>query len=71
MRIYNLQSSKTPSGVQISTNTLGRELHGVGLHGQTAAGKAYITKHHAKRRVEWCKSRPPQDWRAVEMCLME
>ncbi|CAI9537749.1 unnamed protein product [Staurois parvus] len=32
------------SGLQISTTTMRRELHGMGFHGRTAASNPYITK---------------------------
>ncbi|CAI9573216.1 unnamed protein product, partial [Staurois parvus] len=48
---------QTSCGLQISTTTVHRELHGMGFHGQTAASKPYITKCNAKRRMQWCKAR--------------
>ncbi|CAI9600055.1 unnamed protein product, partial [Staurois parvus] len=44
-------------GLQISTTTMCRDLHGMGFHGQAAASKPYITKCNAKRRMLWCKAR--------------
>lgn len=48
---------QTSSGINISTKTVRRELHGMGFHGRAATCKPYITKHNAKRRMEWCKAR--------------
>ncbi|CAI9613150.1 unnamed protein product, partial [Staurois parvus] len=47
---------QTSCGLQISTTTLCRELHGMGFHGLAAASKPYITKCNAKRRMQWCKA---------------
>ncbi len=49
----DLQSS---CGLQISSSTVHRELHGMGFHGRAAASKPYITKCNAKRRMKWCKA---------------
>ncbi|CAI9609477.1 unnamed protein product, partial [Staurois parvus] len=43
--------------LQISTTTVHRELHRMGLHGRAAASKPYITKFKAKRQMQWCKAR--------------
>ncbi|CAI9548083.1 unnamed protein product, partial [Staurois parvus] len=48
---------QTSCGLQISTTTVRRELHGMGFHGQAAASKTYITKCNAKHRMPWCKAR--------------
>ncbi|CAI9615559.1 unnamed protein product [Staurois parvus] len=50
-------------GLQISTTTVCRD-----LHGQAAASKSYITKCNAKRRMQWCKARRHwtlEHWRHV------
>ncbi|CAI9554761.1 unnamed protein product, partial [Staurois parvus] len=47
---------QTWCGLQISTTTVCRELHGMGFHGRAAASKPYITKCNAKRRMPWCKA---------------
>jgi len=43
-------------GLQISSRTVRRELHGMGFHGWAAASKPYITKCNAKRQMQWCKA---------------
>ncbi|CAI9613045.1 unnamed protein product, partial [Staurois parvus] len=48
---------QTWCGLQMSTTTVRRELHGMGFHGRAAASKPYITKCNAKRRMLWCKAR--------------
>ncbi|CAI9554921.1 unnamed protein product, partial [Staurois parvus] len=48
---------QTSCGLQISTTTVCRALHGMGFHGRIAASKPYITKCNAKRRIPWCKAR--------------
>ncbi|CAI9568656.1 unnamed protein product, partial [Staurois parvus] len=48
---------KTWCGLQISTTTVRRELHGMGFHGRAAASKPYITNCNAKRWMPWCKAR--------------
>ncbi|CAI9598335.1 unnamed protein product, partial [Staurois parvus] len=48
---------QTSCGLQISTTTVCRELHGMGFHSRAAASKPYITKCNAKRRMQWCKAR--------------
>ncbi|CAI9596426.1 unnamed protein product, partial [Staurois parvus] len=48
---------QTLCGLQISTTTVCRELHGMGFHGQAAASKPYITKWNVKHRMQWCKVR--------------
>ncbi len=61
----DLQSS---CGLQISSRTVRRELHGMGFHGRAAASKPYITKCNAKRRMQWCKARRHwtlEQWRLV------
>ncbi|CAI9568868.1 unnamed protein product, partial [Staurois parvus] len=47
---------QTSCGLQISTTTVRRELHGMGFHGRAAASKSYITKWSAKHRKRWCKA---------------
>ncbi|CAI9537212.1 unnamed protein product, partial [Staurois parvus] len=47
---------QTSCGLQISTTTVSRELHGMGFHGQAAASKPFITKCNAKRQMQWCKA---------------
>ena len=49
---------QTSCGLQISSRTVPRELHGMGFHGQAAASKPYISKCNAKRRMQWWKARP-------------
>uniref|UniRef100_A0A3Q0REJ6 Basic helix-loop-helix family, member a9 n=1 Tax=Amphilophus citrinellus TaxID=61819 RepID=A0A3Q0REJ6_AMPCI len=39
---------QTSCGLQNSSRTVCRELHGMGFHGRAAASKPYITKHNAK-----------------------
>ncbi|CAI9564490.1 unnamed protein product, partial [Staurois parvus] len=51
---------QTSCGLQISTTTVRRELHGMGFHGQADASKPYITKCNAKCRMQWCKLH--RDW---------
>ncbi|CAI9584162.1 unnamed protein product [Staurois parvus] len=46
---------QTSCGLQISTTTVHRELHGMGFHGRAATSKLYITKCNAKHRMKWCK----------------
>ncbi|CAI9578264.1 unnamed protein product, partial [Staurois parvus] len=48
---------QTLCGLQISTTTVCRELHGMGVHGQAAASKPNITKCNAKHQMQWCKAR--------------
>ncbi|CAI9553430.1 unnamed protein product [Staurois parvus] len=48
---------QTSCGLQISTTTVGRDLHGMGFHGRAAASKPYITKCNAKHQMQWCKAR--------------
>ncbi|CAI9554164.1 unnamed protein product [Staurois parvus] len=58
---------QTSCGLQIST-TVHRKLHGIGVHGQAAASKPYITKCNAKCRMQWCKTRHHwtlEQWRRV------
>ncbi|CAI9554259.1 unnamed protein product, partial [Staurois parvus] len=47
---------QTSCGLQISTTTVRRELHGMDFHGRATASKPYITKCNAKRRMQWCKA---------------
>ncbi|CAI9559704.1 unnamed protein product [Staurois parvus] len=47
---------QTSCGLQISTTTMCRELHGMGFHGRAAVFKPYITKCNAKCRMQWCKA---------------
>ncbi|CAI9557864.1 unnamed protein product [Staurois parvus] len=42
---------QTSCGLQISTTTVCRELHGIGFQGPSAASKPYITKCNAKDAV--------------------
>uniref|UniRef100_A0A3Q2D7V8 Tc1-like transposase DDE domain-containing protein n=1 Tax=Cyprinodon variegatus TaxID=28743 RepID=A0A3Q2D7V8_CYPVA len=59
---------QTSCGLQISSRTVRRELHGMGFHGRAAASKPYITKCNAKRRMRWCKARRHwtlEQWRRV------
>jgi hypothetical protein len=48
---------QTASGSNFSTIAVRRELHEMGIHGQSAAYKPKITMRNAKRRLEWCKAR--------------
>ncbi|CAI9560332.1 unnamed protein product [Staurois parvus] len=48
---------QTWCGLQMSTTTVRRELHGMGFHGRAAASKPYITKCNAKNQIQWCKAR--------------
>ncbi|CAI9615413.1 unnamed protein product [Staurois parvus] len=43
-------------GLQISTTTVRRKLHGMDFHGRAAASKPYITKCNSKHRTQWCKA---------------
>ena len=47
---------QTSCGLQISSRTVRRELHGMGFHGRAAASKPDITKSNAKRWMQWCKA---------------
>ncbi|CAI9564277.1 unnamed protein product, partial [Staurois parvus] len=47
---------QTSCGLQISTTSVCRELHGMGFHGRGAASKPYITKFNAKHLMQWCKT---------------
>ncbi|CAI9562416.1 unnamed protein product [Staurois parvus] len=38
---------QTSCGLQISTTTVRRELHGMGFHGRAAASKPYLTECNA------------------------
>ena len=48
---------QTSCGLQISSRTVRRELHGMGFHGPAAASKPYINQCNAKRGMQWCKAR--------------
>ncbi|CAI9574941.1 unnamed protein product, partial [Staurois parvus] len=48
---------QTLFGLQISTTSVHRVLHGMGFHGQAAASKPYITKCNANHWMQWCKAR--------------
>ncbi|CAI9547640.1 unnamed protein product, partial [Staurois parvus] len=48
---------QTSCGLQISTTTVCRELHGMGFHGRAAASKSSITKCNAQRWMQWYKAR--------------
>ncbi|CAI9578362.1 unnamed protein product [Staurois parvus] len=61
---------QTSCGLQISTTTVRRELHGMGFHGQAVACKPYITKCSAKRQMQWCKAHHTGH-RAVETCSLQ
>ncbi|CAI9541502.1 unnamed protein product, partial [Staurois parvus] len=56
---------QTSCGLQISTTTVCRELHGMGFHGRAAASKPYITKCNAKHRMQWWKARRAVETRTV------
>ena len=59
---------QTSCGLQISSRTVCRELHGMGFHGRAAASKPYISKCNAKCRMQWCKARchwTLEQWRRV------
>ncbi|CAI9558862.1 unnamed protein product [Staurois parvus] len=48
---------QTSCGLQISTTTVCRDLHGMGFHGRAAVSKPYITKRNAKCQMQqWCKA---------------
>ncbi|CAI9542865.1 unnamed protein product, partial [Staurois parvus] len=47
---------QTLCGLQISTITVSRELHGMGFHGRAAASKSYITNCNAKCQMQGCKA---------------
>ncbi|CAI9622020.1 unnamed protein product, partial [Staurois parvus] len=44
---------QTSCGLQISTTTVHRELHGMGFYGRAAASKPYITTCNEKRWMQW------------------
>uniref|UniRef100_A0AAZ3RZJ4 Transposase Tc1-like domain-containing protein n=1 Tax=Oncorhynchus tshawytscha TaxID=74940 RepID=A0AAZ3RZJ4_ONCTS len=48
---------QTASGSNISTITVGRELHEMVFYGRAAVHKPKITMRNAKWRLEWCKAR--------------
>ncbi|CAI9598268.1 unnamed protein product [Staurois parvus] len=52
---------QTSCGLQISTTTVHRELHGMGFHCRAAASKPYITKCNAKH----CHYLTLEQWRHV------
>ncbi|CAI9590646.1 unnamed protein product [Staurois parvus] len=59
---------QTSYGLQISTTTVHREVHGMGFYGQAAASKPYITKCNTNHRMQWCKARcywTLEQWRRV------
>ncbi|CAI9590199.1 unnamed protein product [Staurois parvus] len=59
---------QTSCGLQISTTSVHRELHGMGFHDQAAISKPYISKCNAKRRMQRCKARHHwtlEQWRCV------
>ncbi|CAI9556682.1 unnamed protein product, partial [Staurois parvus] len=47
---------QTLCGLQITTTTVCRELHGMCFHGRAATSKPYITKCNAKHWMQWCKA---------------
>ena len=47
---------QTSCGLQISSRTVRRKLHGMGFHDLPAASKPYISKYNAKRRMQWCNA---------------
>ena len=47
---------RASTGINVSTKTVWRELHGMGFHGRAAACRPHITKFNAKRPMEWCKA---------------
>jgi len=59
---------QTSCGLQVSSRTVRRELHGMGFHGRAATSKPYITKCNAKRWMQWYKARDHwtlEQWRHV------
>ena len=59
---------QTSCGLQISSRTVRRELHGMGCSGRAAASKPHITKCNAKCRMPRCKARRHwtlEQWRCV------
>ena len=59
---------QTSFGLQISSRTVRRELHGMGFHGRAAASKPYISKCNAKHRMQWfeaCRLWTLEQWRCV------
>jgi hypothetical protein len=51
-----------------STQTVRRELRGMGFHGRAAAHKPNISPVNAKRLIKWCKERrhwTVDNWRCV------
>ncbi|CAI9571896.1 unnamed protein product [Staurois parvus] len=59
---------QTWCGLQISTTTMRRELHGMVFHGRAAASKPSITKCNAKRWMPWrkaCRHWALEQWRRV------
>ncbi|CAI9555336.1 unnamed protein product, partial [Staurois parvus] len=51
---------QTSCGLQISTTTVCRDLHGMGFHGRAAASKHNITKCNAENQIPWRK--PCHHW---------
>ncbi|CAI9605924.1 unnamed protein product [Staurois parvus] len=54
--------------LQISTTTVRREYHGMGLRGRAAASKSYITKCNAKCQMQWRRAHHHwtlEQWRRV------
>ena len=47
---------KTLCGLQISSRTVCRGLHGMGFHGRAAASKPDISECNAKCRMQWCQA---------------
>ena len=59
---------QTSCGLQISSRTVRRELHGMGFHGRAAASNPHISKCNAKRWIQWCKAHHHwtlEQWRRV------
>jgi len=59
---------QTACGLQISSRTVRRELHGMGFHDRAAASKPYITKCNPKCQMQCCKARRHcalEQWRLV------
>ncbi|CAI9553663.1 unnamed protein product [Staurois parvus] len=52
----SMAKNQTLCGLQISTTTMRRELHGMGFQGRATASKPYITECNAKRWMLWCKA---------------
>ena len=59
---------QTSCGLQVSSRTVRRELHGMGFHGRAAASNPHISKCNAKRWIQWCKAHHHwtlEQWRRV------